>query len=459
MMMTTRTTLTALYERLVGQGHRRTVKAKKNILGMFVFRGITAASNFFIVPLALNYLNPTRYGIWLTLTSIIGWVNFLDVGLGNGLRNKLAESIAAEDPLLARTYVSTTYAVIGIIVLSLLVLFLAVNPLLSWSKILNADATMEHELTLLATVVAAAFLARLLFGLVGTVLLALQRPAMSSSIEALVGLCSLGSILLLVRLSLNSLFWFGLCVGAVAAGVPLLANLWLFTGEYRYLAPSRRTVDFSYARRLMKLGIQFFVLQLAGLLLFSTANIVITQLFGPSEVTPYNIVFKYYGIASLGFSIILAPFWSAYTEAFVNRDNDWILRSTKKLKKVWLVLLLVLVVMTAASDHVYRLWVGRDLGISLWLSVLMAVYTAIVAWSNIFVYFINATGKIRLQLWVAIIVSVLNIPLAIMLASTLGLRSVGVIAAACIALLPGCLIAPLQMKKIISGSASGIWAR
>jgi O-antigen/teichoic acid export membrane protein len=209
----------------------------------------------------------------------------------------------------------------------------------------------------------------------------------------------------------------------------------------------------------MKLGIQFFVLQLAGLLLFSTANIIITQLFGPSEVTPYNIVFKYYGIASLGFSIILAPFWSAYTEAFVNRDNDWIMRSTRKLKKVWLGLLVVLVVMTAASDHVYRLWVGRDLGISLWLSVLMAVYTAIVAWSNIFVYFINATGKIRLQLWVAIIVSVLNIPLAIMLASTLGLRSVGVIAATCIALLPGCLIAPLQMKKIISGSAAGIWAR
>jgi hypothetical protein len=38
-------------------------------------------------------LIPTRYEIWLTLSSIVGWFSFFDVGLGHGLRNKFAPSL------------------------------------------------------------------------------------------------------------------------------------------------------------------------------------------------------------------------------------------------------------------------------------------------------------------------------------------------------------------------------
>ena len=64
--------------------------------------------------MALNYLNPVKYGIWLTLTSVIGWFAFFDLGLGNGLRNKLAEALAKNDNELARTYISTSYAIMTI---------------------------------------------------------------------------------------------------------------------------------------------------------------------------------------------------------------------------------------------------------------------------------------------------------------------------------------------------------
>ena len=50
-----------------------------------------------LVPLTINYLNPTKYGIWITLSSVIGWFSFFDIGLGNGLRNRFAEAIANND--------------------------------------------------------------------------------------------------------------------------------------------------------------------------------------------------------------------------------------------------------------------------------------------------------------------------------------------------------------------------
>ena len=76
-----------------------------------------------MIPLALNYLNPTKYGVWLILSSLIAWVNFFDIGLGNGLRNKLAEALASQEFVRARTYVSTTYAILTIIISLLLISF------------------------------------------------------------------------------------------------------------------------------------------------------------------------------------------------------------------------------------------------------------------------------------------------------------------------------------------------
>ena len=90
-----------------------------------------------MVPIVLAYIHKEQYGIWLTLSSIIGWFSFFDIGLGHGLRNKLSESLAENDLVKAKTYVSTTYAILILIFSSLLLLFFVVNPFLNWTKGMN----------------------------------------------------------------------------------------------------------------------------------------------------------------------------------------------------------------------------------------------------------------------------------------------------------------------------------
>ena len=105
------------------KGHERTLKAKKNILASFIIKGLNIAIGLVLVPLTIHYLNPTKYGIWITLSSIIGWFGFFDIGLGHGLRNRFAEALAKGEHALAKTYVSTTYAILTIVIGSVLVLF------------------------------------------------------------------------------------------------------------------------------------------------------------------------------------------------------------------------------------------------------------------------------------------------------------------------------------------------
>src|SRR5690606_5578385 len=135
------------------KGGGRFVVAKKNILGSIVIRGASIAISLIMVPLTIEYVNPSRYGIWLTLSSIVGWFSFFNIGLTHGLRNKFAEARATGDDSLAQMYVSTTYAILTLIFGVVWLMFLLVNPFLNWSGILNVPEEMSQELSTLAAVV------------------------------------------------------------------------------------------------------------------------------------------------------------------------------------------------------------------------------------------------------------------------------------------------------------------
>lgn len=438
-------------------GAPRTVQAKQNIVALFLLRGVSMAISLVLLPLTLRYLSSAEYGMWITLNSIMGWVMWLDVGLGNGLRNRFAVALAHDDRALAKSYVSTTYLFVGGTSVVLFLLYVGVHPFLSWSGILNTPQVMEQELSRLALVVLFFFCVRLVASLIGTVLMADQQPALNALLEVLVNAVSLVATLLLTWFLPGSLFWLGTSLAAAMVLVPLCGNLILFRGTYRDVAPSFRSVNVTHARELMSIGVQFFVLQIAGLVLFTSSNIIITQLFGPEEVTKYNIAFKYFGVPSMAFMVLLTPFWSAYTEAYARGDHGWIERSFRSLKRMLVVFTIGVVIMLVLADRAYDLWLRRHVDIPFSLSATLALYVVIVAWSSIFSYFINGTGKIRLQLYVAAGMALLMIPLALLLAGPGGLGTTGVVLALCAVLLPGAILWPIQSRKLLSGRAHGIW--
>ena len=104
-------------------GHKRTLTIKKHIIGSVFVKGLSILVSLLLVPITLNYLDSEKYGIWLTISSVIFWFGFLDIGLGNGLRNKLAEALAGGDLKLAQKYVSTSYFVLALISFSSIVFF------------------------------------------------------------------------------------------------------------------------------------------------------------------------------------------------------------------------------------------------------------------------------------------------------------------------------------------------
>jgi len=407
--------------------------------------------------MTLHYLNPTNYGLWLTISSIIAWFGFFDIGLGAGLRNKFAEALAHNDIVKARVYVSTTYAFLSGIIGIVFILFLITQPFLDWYKILNTTPAVTEQLALTVLLTFFFFCLRFVFGLIGTILIADQKPAINSTIEVANNIVSLSLIWILIHTIKGSLLAVSLALSFSTTLIPVVLSIWLYSTSYKHIRPSFQFVDKQYARELLNIGARFFILSAGFIIMFSTSNILITQLFTPADVTPYNIAFKYYNMVSMIFSIILAPFWSAYTEAYTKGDVDWIRRTIIALKKLWYIMLLVMVLLTFGANTFYIFWVGHSVTIPLSVSISMAVYMLMGAWCNIYVNLINGTGKIQLQFYTTIVISVVNIPLTIVFVKYFHLGLAGVALAPSLCLLPLCFLWPIQVKKILSSTAAGIW--
>ena len=205
----------------------------------------------------------------------------------------------------------------------------------------------------------------------------------------------------------------------------------------------------------MTLGIKFFLLQIAGIVLYQTSNIIIAQLFGAAEVTPYNIAYKYFGVIPMIMGIIMLPFWSAYTEAWIKKDIVWIKKSLKNLKLIWAALSVLTLIMLLFSNFVYRIWVGDEIIIPFAVSLVLAIYVIMLAWTNIYSLFLNGAGKIKLQLYLSLFSMLINIPMAIYLGKKMGIA--GIVLSTVILCSINMIIEPIQTYKLINQKAKGIW--
>lgn len=447
------------FNKFLGKGNARTVLAKKNIVGSILIKGGSIAVSLVLVPLTIDYVNPTRYGIWLALSSIVGWFSFFNVGMTHGLRNKFAEARTRGDKEAARMYISTTYAVLTIVFSAVWVVFLIVNPFLDWVKILNASSDMRMELSILAIIIFTYFCMQFVLKIINTLVTADQSPAKASLINFLGQIISLVVIVTLVYTTEGSLINLGLALCIAPVTVLILANFFFFRTDYKEFKPSFKYVNLSQSKNLFSLGLVFFVIQIASLIQYQTSNIIIAQSFGPYEVTTYNVVYKYFNVLGMGFGIFLTPFWSASTDAFFKNDINWIKKATIKYLQIGLLFVLGGVGMLLISDTVYRLWLKGQVEIDFTLSLWGLLFFTSFMFGSIFVNFLNGISALKIQFWASLISPLIFVGVAYLLIDYYDMGVHALFISSLVASFNGIIIAPLQYYLIIYKKKKGIWIK
>ena len=426
-----------------------------NVIGSFILKGISIFLSLLIVPLTIDYISPYQYGVWITLSSIIGWLSFFDIGFGNGLKNKFVEAVTHGKIKLARIYVSTTYAILTLIIFSVWLISVIISKFIDWPKFLNVKGISNNEFFYVLLIVLSTFAFQFILGLLNTILSAIQKPVITSLINVISQVLVLIGIYLLTLTTTGSIKSLSLLIGIVNTSVLIIFSVYLYSTSLHKYYPSLKYVKFKFAKGLLTLGLNFFILQIIAIIYYETNNIIITKILGPLDVTVYNLAFKYISIIGMLFSIILSPFWSAFIEARVLNDVAWMRSETKKLYKIFFLFFLGTIFLVICSPFIYDLWFGKAVAISFQLTVCMGIWQVINIWNSLHSTLIYGFGKIRMQIVASVSVGILNIPLTIFFCQKWGVNGV-VISQGILALMIA-WIGPLQLNALFNKNANGIW--
>jgi O-antigen/teichoic acid export membrane protein len=446
-----------MWHKLFNSSNKRNKNLFKSISVSFIAKGLAVLCNFLFVPLTIDYINPTQFGIWLTLSSIIGWVSLLDIGLGNGLKNGLGEAFAKNDNDAARIYTSTTYITLAAFLLSLFIIFISVNWFINWDSILNVPKTYQQQLRLLSAIVLGGFCCQFVLQLVTIIFSADQKYDKVALANFSINFLSLVLILILNTFTSGSLLKLGLVVCASPILVYITLSVIAFTKEYKQLLPSFKYYQFKVAKKLFATGAKFFLIQISLIIIYQLSNLLIAKMYGVEHVTSYNIAQKYLSTVIIVLNIIMAPFWSAFTEAYLKQDFDWIKRAMRNLKRISIAGALLIVLMIFVADPVYSIWIGKSVNVPFSITLYQGIFFIINSLAMPYVFFINGTGKIFAQTLIAIFGIIMFVPLALLFARYYNMGIPGIILASVVCNLPMIIIYPIQYRKLLEKSDAKIW--
>lgn len=425
----------------------RTRNYLRQLKGAFVFRAVAMVASFIAIPLMIRYLGQEQFGVWSTLLTVMSWIIFFDLGIGNGLRNKVAESLAKDKRTEARSYIASGYTLVGLIAMTLWIIVTVGSYFIPWQSVFNTNAISPQDLGKTVRIMAFFILLNFWLGLIGPILGGVQRTSLVALGQLVSNLLVLALVFYLARtteaLISNLAFVYGL---SIVTG-NLLLSLWLYKKR-----PELRPlfyIDKHHISPLLSVGLQFFIIQLAVLVIFTTDKILITQLFGPQYVTEYEVIFKLFSVISFFHGMISAPLWSAYTDAYHREDFGWIKKMLRKQLLIYIGLVMVTGLIIVFSKKIINIWIGGEVNISSELIFLMGLFILVSVWNNIYAMVVNGIGKIKPQLYTAIVAMFTNIPLSIIFVKYTEFGLSGIVMGTVCSLLFASLVLPIQVHRLL----------
>lgn len=438
------------------KGDTRTRRMGRDIIGSILLKGISMLLSLLIVPMTINYVNPTQYGIWLTLSSLISWIVFFDAGLTLGFRNKFGDAIAKGKHSLGRVYVSNAFASLGVICFLIVIAVIVGGKWIDWTAVLNIPSSYKEELGKVFILMVLFFSLQLVMQVTTAMLAADQKVMYTGLINVIGQAVGLLVLWLLLRKShygsILSLVW---VVSGVPVGVLLLFSIMLFFEKYHEYTPTIHYVRFRYIKDILGMGYKFFIITTSMLFIFQIMNVIISRELGPESVTEYNIAYKYYNIAYMILVLVLNPVWSAFTNAYSHQDLSWMRSIKNKLEKISLLIPLIVLLMCGVSGVFYKIWIGDSVTVSLGVNISMAIYIILLSMANVYMYMVNGIGKVKLQLIIYILFALFSYPVMGYLCAGYGIP--GMLLLPCIVYLVQGLLLRIQINKLVRGEAHGIW--
>ena len=397
----------------------------KNVVLSFGVKGASLIVALFTTPAYMRFFgNNEVLGLWFTLLSVLAWILNCDMGIGNGLRNKLVEALSVDDRIRQRAMVSSSYVFLGTVAGIVMVAVLVASRFVDWNVVFNISDGVVGRRTMSSAIgiVLLAICLQLILRLVVSILYALQLAFVPGLLNLVTNVAMLCYCLWATAAGVaGSLFDMAVAY-CVAANVPLAAaTVVVFARVAPQFRPSLGAASLGEAKGVLSLGVAFLWLQFMAMLLNNTSSYLITALVGNGAVVEYQVYYKIFTLASSLTLLCSTPIWSATTKAKAEGDYRWVAKTFRLFALLGAGVTACEFLLCVPLQFIFDIWLGESVIHAEPLpSVLFALYGSLVVWSYIITCFANGLGELRLQTVLLTLGAVANIPLACVFAGMAG---------------------------------------
>jgi O-antigen/teichoic acid export membrane protein len=368
----------------------------------------------------------------VTIVSVLTFLSITDFGLAASLTNALGKAQAENARDAGRRYVSSAFLMLSSIALVILIFGSAFAPRIASFLFPHLQSPLARAEIVPAMTIALSIFALSLPLLIPARVLAAHQESALSNLWNMAG--SLGNLVALL-----GVIWFRgglpwLVFGCFGFG--LLTNItcaaWLFAFHKPWLSPKFLAIDPAFAKTLFGDGWKFFVIGIGWMINWQTDNMVIAHFLGAAQVTPYAVTFSLFALATGLQTLAYPSLWPAYTEAFAQRDFEWIRQTVRSnFKFSFLSTLAIVGLLSIFAGDIIRFWAGAVAVPPFSVIVWMALWRLMLATLLVGSCLLNATGHLKGMTIYGTITALLNLTLSILLAKKYGIT--GVIAGTVIA--------------------------
>ena len=375
----------------------------KNVFAAFVVKGGSLVISLISTPLFLRFFSDDKeiLGIWYTLLSILTWFMTFDLGIVNGIRNRLVNAFAKKDELEAKKIISSGLISNGVVTIILTVIGSVLLNVLDLNKILNiSKETISPEiLRWAALIMFAAIMLRFLLTVVSSVFYAIQK----SFVNNFLSLCSsvLQLIFLLVfKFETPEKALLFLAIGYfITSNLPtIVAAVIVFARELRSCAPSISHIDREHIRSVMGIGSVFFACQIMYMLMMNTNEMLISNLFSPEYTTDYTFYYRLTSLIATVMTLAMTPIWSVVTKAIAEKNYVWVKKLYRILKLIGIGTVVLEFMLIPFLQPIMNVWLGdNSIAVDYTTALAFACFGSVFIYTGILSTIVCGMTRMKLQ--------------------------------------------------------------
>ncbi|MEJ7138199.1 lipopolysaccharide biosynthesis protein [Amphibiibacter pelophylacis] len=376
--------------------------ARSNIVWSMAAKLVSLLVSIFSVPLLLQMLGTQQYGTWVTLTSLVAFISLLDLGVGNSMRNSVASLDDTNSEAVRFEFIGffRLLCYVGLIASAGFIFTIAIG-----------DVAPRNSYAMLLLYLPILMLLPLMLGA------SVLQGARATGVQAI--------------LQASGGWAFFVCIGFWAwidhsPSINSLALIWSFFYLVSLLLvfalalsklhlPFSRLFGVSIAglpRGRLSVGLEFLVLQLSSLVLYSLGNILIFKHLGAGEVARYDVLNKMYQVGLSLYSVVIGVMWPEITRARAARNEKLLKNIFWNLAMIAGFFFAVALLGAFAAPSIVSLWTQHRIQVETREALAIAGLAVAQALAYVGAVFMNSFEKIRLQILLGVASIVCMIPLS-----------------------------------------------